>query len=318
MTAPSLLEAMARIGDTIFGRGIRARVEVGRDDQCAEDDPPNTVSMFEHALEFTEELPERTATAFRGVRAVYSPVLGLLPNVAQRLIDAKARGRNPNPPDEALIVLCNRLFNESFAGYVLLSHGLLGAGQHHLRATFETTNLATLFLVKPDHAERWLRGREYSPGEVRKLIDASEEMREWYSRLSTMTHANYASSRTSVYPLGDEDGQILFYGGQQAPRLMAFMAMGFVWVVLAFLRLFYRCYSDRLEELSLLWKPEVAAMAGEMDFTWDHLLDLYERMAEQIQDELLALPEDEVGTPEWAEKILADWGSRSPRTESTT
>ena len=128
MTTRRLAEVIARIGDAIFGREIRAHVETGRAGQHAGDEPPNTVSVFEHALEFTEALPERTASTFSGVRAVYSPVLGILSNVAQRLIDAKARGRDPNPPDEALILLCNRLFNESFARYTVLSHGVAGGG----------------------------------------------------------------------------------------------------------------------------------------------------------------------------------------------
>ena len=143
-------------------------------------------------------------------------------------------------------------------------------------------------------------------------------MREWYSQLSTMTHTNYAASRTSVYPVDAERAEILFYGGHQAPRVMALTAMAFVWVVLAFLRVFYSRYSEQLEELSLLWMPEVAAMVGEMDLTWDRFLDLFERMAEQIQNDVLALPEDDVRTPEWAEEILSGWASHSPQKDSTT
>ena len=312
MTARRIAEEIARLSDAIFGRGIRANVEAHQDGAYVGAEPADTVSTFEYALEFTEELPSRTASAFSGVRALYSPVLGMLYNVAQRLIDAKTRGRDPNAVDEALILLCNRLFNESFAGYTVLSHGLLGAGQHHLRAAVETANLATLFLLKPEHAEPWLRGKEYSPGAVRKLVDASEEMREWYSQLSTMTHTNYAGSGTSVYTLGGEGVQALFYGGHQAPRAMASTTTAFVWVALAFLRLFYRRYSEQLEELSLLWQPEVAAMVGESDVTWDRVLELFGRIAEQIQDEIVALPEDDVRTPEWAEEILSDWASRSP------
>ena len=234
----------------------------------------------------------------------------MLYNVAQRLIDAKARGRDPNPADEALILLCNRLFNESFAGYIVLSHGLLGAGQHHLRAAIETTNLAALFLLRPEHAERWLRGKEYSPGTVRKLVDASEEIREWYSWLSTMTHTNYAASRTSVYTLQGKDAQALFYGGHLAPRAMASTTVAFVVVALAFLRLFYSRYSKQLEELSLLWPSEVASMNDDIGLTWDRFLDIFDRMAKQTVDEIIALPEDDVGTPEWAEEVLSSRASR--------
>ena len=223
--------------------------------------------------------------------------------MAQRLIDAKQRGRAPNNPDEALIVLCNRLFNESFAGYVVLSHGLMGAGQHHLRAAVETSNLATLFLVKPEHAERWLSGKEYRPGRVRKLIDAPEELREWYSWLSTMTHTNYAASGASVFALATDGAQALAYGGYYAPRAMASTTMAFVWIALAFLRLFYLRYSEHLEELSLLWHPEMASFAQESGVTWDHLLELFEAIAKQVHEEILELPEDDVWTPEWATEI---------------
>ena len=77
--------------------------------------------MFDRVLAISEGLPDRTAPEFEGVRAVYTFVMGSVYHVAQRLIDAKQRGRAPNGPDEALIVLCNRLYNESFAGYVVLS-----------------------------------------------------------------------------------------------------------------------------------------------------------------------------------------------------
>ena len=303
MNARQLAEKIARLGGGILRHALRDH---------ADDEPPNTDSLFECALEFTEELPSRTASAFSGVRALYIPVLGMLYNVAQRLIDAKDRGSAPNPADEARIVLCNRMFNESFAGYTVLSHGLLGAGQHHLRAALETANLAGLFVLRPEHAERWLGGKVYSPGEVRKLVDAPEEMREWYSRLSAMTHTNYAASGVSVYTLNREGGQALFYGGHQAPRAMASEAMAFVWVVLTFLRLFCHRYSDQLEELSLLWPPEVAATVGASDFTWDRILEFFGWMAKRVQDEIIALPEDDVRTPEWAEKILLDWASHSP------
>ncbi len=215
--------------------------------------PPDADSMFDRVLAISEGLPGRTAPEFEGVRAVYTLVMGSVYHVAQRLIDSKQRGRSPNGPDEALIVLCNRLYNESFAGYVVLSHGLLGAGRHHTRAAIEAANLAILFLLKPDRAEAWLGAKRYSPGRVRELIDAPEEVREWYSWLSTMTHTNYAASRASVFRLNDEGDQVLFYGGYYAPRAMASSAMGFVWIALGFLRLFYRCSSERLDELGLLF-----------------------------------------------------------------
>ena len=260
-------------------------------------------SIFEWALRFSGGLPDRTAPAFEGVRALYPLVMGMVYHVAQRLIDAKQRGRAPNAPDEALIVLCNRLFNESFAGYVVLSHGLVAAGQHHLRAAVETANLATLFLLKPEHAERWLNGTRYSPGKVRKLIDAPEELREWYSWLSRMTHTNYAASGVSVFELNEEGDQVLFYGGLYAPRAMASTTMAFVWIAVAFLRLFYLRYSERLEELSLLWSPELTSATRDGGMTWDDYLEFIERFANDVDDEIHALPEDEVVTPEWAATI---------------
>ena len=264
-----------------------------------------TLSVFEHALEFTEGLPDRTASAFSGVRSLYSPVLGMLYNAAQRLIDAKARGRPRNAADETLILLCNRLFNESFSGYVVLSHGLLGAGQHHLRAALETTNLAILFVVEPEHAERWLSGRKYTPARVRQLLDASDEFRDWYGQLSKMTHANYAATRTSAFSLGG-GAEALSYGGYAAPRTMAGMALEFVWGALTFLRLFYRRYAEDLDELALLWPLELASLSDTSDLTWDRLLDVFEEMAKHIQDEIEALPDDDVPPAQLVEQILSE------------
>ena len=283
------------------------RCGVGRDHGGDDNRPPSADFMFDRVLAISEGLPDRTSAEFEGVRAVYTFVMGSVYHVAQRLIDAKQRGRAPNGPDEALIVLCNRLYNESFAGYVVLSHGLLGAGRHHTRAAIETANLAILFLLKPDHAESWLGAKEYSPGRVRKLIEAPEEVREWYSWLSTMTHTNYAASRASVFRLNDQGDQALFYGGYYAPRAMASATMGFVRIALGFLRLFYRCYSEQLEELDLLWPaPQLASLGDEHGLTWDMYLDFLEAFAQNVDAEILALPEDEVGTQAWAESIRPD------------
>ena len=265
---------------------------------------PDAGSMFDRMLAISEGLPDRTAPAFEGVRAVDTLVLGSVFHVAQRLIDAKQRGSARNDPDEALILLCNRLCNESFAGYVTLSHGLLGAGRHHTRAAIETANLAMLFLRKPEHAGSWLGGEQYSPGRVRKLIDAPEEARAWYAWLSTMTHTNYAASSASVFRLNDDGDEALAYGGYYAPRTMASAAMGFVWVALGFLRLFYQHRSERLAELGLLWQvPEPDSPADEHGLTWDMYLDFLEGFARDVEGKILALPEDEVGTQEWAASI---------------
>ena len=110
-----------------------------------------------------------------------------------------------------------------------------------------------------------------------------------------MTHANYAATGTSVFALGDTGHQALAYGGYHAPRAMASTTLSFVGVALAFLRLFYLHYSDLLEELSLLWQVDV----GESGLTWEQMIAFFERWAESVHEEILALPEDEVPTTDW-------------------
>ena len=263
-------------------------------------------SLFEYALAVTEGLPGRTAQAFGGIRFLYSPVLGMLYNVAQRLIDAKSRGAPPSATDEALILTCNRLFNESFAGYVALTQGLLGPGHHHLRAALEVTNLGILFILRPEHAEPWLAGKEYSPGRVRALIDSSDEARAWYSRLSKLTHANASASGSSVVRLDETTrSDALFYGGYYAPRAMASSCLAFVWLGLTFLRTFYGHNEDRLSELGLLWHPSLDLQElGDADVTWEKFLNVISDVAESVQQEVLGMPDDEVTTPEWASEIL--------------
>ena len=240
----------------------------------------------------------------------------MLYNAAQRLIDAKARGRAPNAADEALILLCNRLFNESFAGYVVLSRGLLGAGEHHLRAALETANLAILIVREPEHAERWLSGKEYSPGDVRRRLDAPGDVSEWYALLSKRTHANYAATRTSVFSLGP-GVEALSYGGLDAPRAMASNAMAFMWVGLTFIRFFYHRYAEQLDELSLLWPPEIASGAGASDLRWEQVLDVFETAAKNVQDAIEALPEDDVLPAEWVEELLGEHARRATGAEAS-
>lgn len=80
--------------------------------------------------------------------------------------------------------------------------------------------------------------------------------------------------------------------------------MDFVWIALGFLKLFYRCYSTHLDELSLLWPaPELASLADQHGLTWDMYLGFLEGFAEDVDAEILARPEDEVGTQAWAESI---------------
>jgi len=271
-------------------------------------------SLFEYALAVSEGLPGRTAPAFGGIRFLYSPVLGMLYNVAQRLIDAKSRGAPPSATDEALILTCNRLFNESFAGYVALTHGLLGPGHHHLRAALEVTNLGILFILRPEHAEPWLAGKEYSPGRVRTLIDSSDEARAWYSRLSKLTHANASASSSSVFRLDETTGsEVLVYGGYHAPRAMASSCLAFVWLGLTLLRAFYAHNEQRLSDLGLLWHPSLDLQElGDADVTWEKFLSVLGDVAESVQREVLALPDDEVATPEWAREILRSWSPTTP------
>ena len=83
---------------------------------------------------------------------------------------------------------------------------------------------------------------------------------------------------------------------------MAASALAFIYLVLTFLRTCYSRNEERLDELGLLWPPEVA---GENGLTWRRFLELFSSMTEQVRAEIVALPEDEVRTPGWAEEILA-------------
>lgn len=250
-------------------------------------------SVFEWALEFGDGLPERIVEPLRDVRTLYTPVLGMLYNVAQRLIDAKQRGAPSNPPDEALILLCNRIFNEAFAGYLLLSRGMLGPAQHNLRATMEATNLAILMLARPEEAERWLSGREYSPGDVRRLLNTPDDSRRAYAYLSKLTHANREASRTSVFPI--PGGERLAYGGYLAPRATALNALAFVYLPLPFLRLFYDVHRQRLDALGLLWKPDLLPLVAETGATWGSFFDLFDELVRRIEKQVRSLPLDDAG-----------------------
>lgn len=258
------------------------------------------LTLFRRALGFSERVVERSKEHHSGLDFLYGLFSAMVFNVGQRLIDAKTQTGERFSEDEALIILCNRLFNDSFSGYLLLKRGLIGPASLLLRSALEVTNLAVLLGGSPEHAERWLGGREYTPAVVRRLLESTDAEREWYSKLSKATHANYVASRANIYRVEETTTDVLMYGGRFAPKESGLTGCAFLWLHLTFLQAFYARSSGRLAALGLLWKPGMHELLEERDLeglSWQQVLEVFASVLSDVQGDLEKLPPDHDDIP---------------------
>lgn len=221
--------------------------------------------FFEGARAATERVRAKIEDDLRavpGITFLLAFLGGATYGAAQRLIDAKRRSGVEVPMDEAVILHCSRLFTECLAGYELLVRGLTLPATAVVRSVLEVSMQAVMLMGDPDRAVRWLDGKRYSPGDVRSAIESDEGIRERYRALSSIVHANVEATLLHTTPIADVEGTMLAYGGSFRPRAAAGIACDLLDAQLFFLRSFYSFYSSRLDELGLLWRPEMLDMLG--------------------------------------------------------
>ncbi|MDZ4278471.1 MAG: hypothetical protein U1B78_04970 [Dehalococcoidia bacterium] len=235
----------------------------------------------------------------------------LLHNAAQRLIDRKRKTGETRARDEALIFSCSRLFIEYFAGYDLLLRGLILPAMVLLRAAFETSTQALLFMEREDMARQWLAGKRIAPKEVRAKSPYAAGQRELYERLSRISHPNLDALVFHTFPVAGQQHVGLAYGGVFAPKAVGQIALQFVFAQLVVLEAFYTIYARDLEEQGLVWKQEtvdaVRALGGsdQAPIDWPTYLKVWRGALTDLVQHYNSLPDDGLAISQHLAEVLS-------------
>lgn len=231
----------------------------------------------------------------------------LLFGASQRLIDRHMKTGEQRSKDEAVIRSCVRLFNDCYAGYLLLRRGIVLQAIVVLRSAFEVASQGILFMEREDMAKKWLDGRRIQPREVREMSSFAAAQKDLYNKLTRLSHPNTAALLYYAVPTvrDGKPGMTFSYGGSFLPKEMGQVAIQFLWAQLVFLEVFYSIYSEDLQQHGLLWRRETEGKAFDgkgppKDFGWKEYLGGWrETLMKLTKDHSTALPDD------WREISLA-------------
>lgn len=264
-------------------------------------EPSLTPSFFDQALTATEGVHEALAREFAKAPTLdwlFQRLGGMIHHAAQKLIDMKQKGGTPSGLDEATIISCSRLFNSVFAGYALLTRGLVLDALVVLRSAYELTTQAEAFFERPELAQRWLDGKRIAPRDVRQVSQLAMSSKQLYDRLARSAHPNVVAATYHVTP--SQAGTMLAYGGSFRPKAAGQVACQLLWAELTFLEIFYRHNSSRLSEFNLLWRGETfdylrgqgAKPAEVLAPGWEPILAVFRSMLETLTEHFNRLPDD--------------------------
>jgi len=189
---------------------------------------------------------------------------GMLPNASARL-NAEL-GAQQDRADHAVFVLNSRITTGCVSTYILAMRGLVTDAAGTLRNVVENVGLAIAIMRIPGVAERWQRGHQYRPGEVRNMIKAWVDLQPLYGLLSEYAHAN--ASGQALYRTDTPSGSY-------QPRHVALTLLLLAQVELLYLREFHGRYHERLS----------------ID-AWPLLLDLGSKLNDALRVWAEALPDD--------------------------
>lgn len=268
----------------------------------------------------TRSLNEQALTATASVEARHQqeleadPILqhmadlfgSLVYYAAQKLIDRKAKTGQMRARDEAVITSCSRLYNECFAGFILLKKGLILPATVLLRAAFETTTQAILFVEDENTAKEWLQGRRIPPREVRAKSKFAASERDLYTKLAGLSHPNLEAIRLHAVPVSGLSAIALSYGGYFAPKALRQTFCQFLFAELVLLEAFYSSYSEDLGGEGLLWRKETLnEIGGEPDMDWKTFFANWRRILTDQVSQAEQLSPDAVGIASHLESLAA-------------
>jgi hypothetical protein len=262
----------------VLGRARPPREEAGRVTEegfkLGRADPNNRLNL---AIRETERIEAILDEQIGGYWDNLWILLGFIPNGTRRIgYELPAQ----TPQDACAIFHASRVFTTATAALIVLRRGMLVEANTLIRSTLEVVAQSVLFLRDAADAEKWMGGKRYKPGEVRKRLGAIPDFAPLYDELSSVAHPNPEAVWTHAVSIPNT-GFAVAFGGTYQPKRIAELLAVLVDLILLFMRAFYTHYIGRLS----------------IDF-WPIFLDAGSAMNAALRD--------------WTEKLPHDWDELVP------
>lgn len=185
-------------------------------------------------------------------------LLGMVPNTTRRIATELDRLTSQ---DHCAAFHASCLVTSAIGAFLLLRRGLIVEAATLTRSTLEVAAQAILFLRDSASAEKWIKGKCYSPKEVRKKLGNNPNLGDLYRDLSNVAHANpQARWLHSVNLPGSR--YAIAYGGNYQPKGAATLVKVLGDIVLLYLESFYDHYK---EQLSIQFWPPLLQLSRAMN-----------------------------------------------------
>jgi hypothetical protein len=271
-TAAAHLAWRSVTGSPTFVKAFAARVRGGRPSRTAQQSrAADDSNWFTFMLEDSERVSNKLHETLDPQLYVLFLLGGMLPNASARI--NSELGSRQDATDNALFILNSRITTGCVSTYTLAMRGLGTDAAGTLRHVVENVGLAIAMMHTPGVAERWQRGRQYRPAEVRAMISPAIDLQPLYRVLSEYAHANAAGQ--ALYRTSTQGGYVVTYSGSYQPKNVALTLVLMAQTELLYLREFYGRYSGRLSIE-----------------TWPLLLDLATKLTDTLHAWAQAQPDD--------------------------
>lgn len=172
-------------------------------------------NRFRLSIEQTERVRKRLADKLGWHLDGLYILLAMIPNATRRMSTELG---SYTPQDECCVFHASRVFNNAMAAFLLLERGMITEATTMVRAALEATAQAILFLRDAEAVAKWLRGRRYRPGDVRRRLGDRPNFASLYGVLSSVAHANPEARWTHSVPLPAHGRLAILYGGSYQPK----------------------------------------------------------------------------------------------------
>lgn len=200
-------------------------------------DPRNELRR---AMERTDQVERELDHALGDYQDAVFNLLSMIPDGAWKLAQ---RGAPLSTIDKGALLHASRIFNNALGALILVRRGLIVEATTLARSAHEATEQAMLLFRRPELMKKWVSGRQFKPSQVREQLDENPVVRDMYSRLSEIVHAN--ASTGNVHTLELPDSLLgVYFGGffrlKDATRVLAQLSQ----TLIDFVEVFQDSYED--------------------------------------------------------------------------